>query len=104
MAIGVPIVTSRLGGIEELVAHEQSGFLVPPADVLALATALRRVLGDPELRRRVAFAGRKIIEERFDMRANFSRLKQLLAAQFEVPSGELAAEPANKAARYEPVS
>ena len=104
MAVGVPIVTTRLGGIEELVSHEQSGLLVPPGDVLALATALRRILGDPELRRRLAFAGRKIIEERFDMRANFSRLKHLLAAQFEVPCAELTGEPANKAARYEPVS
>ncbi|HMC26369.1 MAG TPA: glycosyltransferase [Verrucomicrobiae bacterium] len=104
MAVGVPIVTTRLGGIEELVSHEQSGLLVPPSDEPALAAALRRVLGDPELRRRFALAGRKIVEERFDMHANFGRLKQLLAAQFEMPSGELAAEPANKAARYEPVS
>ena len=34
MAVGVPIVTTRLGGIEELVSHEQSGLLVPPYDVL----------------------------------------------------------------------
>jgi len=104
MAVGAPIVTSRLGGIEELVAHEQSGLLVAPGDVTALATALRRGLGDPELRRRLALAGRKIVEERFDMRANFSRLKQLLAGQFEEPSGKITKEPANKAARYEPVS
>ena len=104
MAVGVPIVTTRLGGIEELVSHEQSGLLVPPSDVPALAAALRRVLGDPELRRRFALAGRKIVEERFDMHANFGRLKQLLAAQFDVPCAEFAAEPAIKPVPYEPVS
>src|SRR5206468_4846648 len=59
MAVGVPVVTTRLAGIEELVAHEQSGLLVPPGDADALATALRRLLADAGLRRRLATRARE---------------------------------------------
>jgi glycosyltransferase involved in cell wall biosynthesis len=79
MAIGVPIVTTRLEGIEELVTDGQTGLLVPPGDNAALAEALRQLLADGPLRRRLAREARKVIEERFDLRANFGRLKDLLA-------------------------
>jgi len=104
MAIGVPIVTTRLAGIEELVVNEESGLLVLPGDAAALAAALRRALTDASLRRRLALEGRKIVEERFDMRANFSQLKQLLVAQFDEVPGEVGSAPAKEAASYEPVS
>ncbi len=86
MAVGVPVVTTRLAGIEELVAHEQSGLLVPPGDADALATALRRLLADAGLRRRLATRAREVIEERFDLRLNFARLRQELLNVLANPS------------------
>jgi len=78
MAVGVPVVTSRLPGIEELITHGEDGLLTPPGDIEALATSLECLLTDAALRRRVAVRDRKIIEERFDLRTNFAALKNLL--------------------------
>lgn len=46
MALGLPLVATAVGGIPELVEDGRTGILVPPDDPRALATALRRVLGD----------------------------------------------------------
>jgi len=78
MAVGVPVVTTRLPGIEELIAHGEDGLLTPSGDVAALAASLECLLTDAALRRRLAGRARKTIEERFDMRKNFTLLKNLL--------------------------
>src|SRR3954452_13086921 len=54
MAAGIPIVSSAIGGTEELIEDGRSGLLAAPGDAGALATALRRVLGDPGLRESLA--------------------------------------------------
>ena len=48
MAAGVPVIASRLGGLSEHIASEETGLLVQPDDSPALAEALRRVLAHPE--------------------------------------------------------
>lgn len=50
MAAGLPVVTTAVGGIPELVRDGESGLLVPPDDPDALAVAIDRLLGDPGLR------------------------------------------------------
>jgi glycosyltransferase involved in cell wall biosynthesis len=50
MAAGKPVVTSAIGGTNELIVDGESGLLVPPGDAAALALALNRVLAQPELR------------------------------------------------------
>ena len=65
MAHGVPVVASAVGGLLDLVADGETGVLVPPGDVPALRTALERLLGDPELRRRMGDAARTRARERF---------------------------------------
>lgn len=62
-AAGIPIVASRTGGLPEIIEHEQTGLLVPPTDVDALADALARVLRDPELGRRMASKGRAHVQK-----------------------------------------
>lgn len=62
MAVGVPVVSSAIGGTDELIEDGESGLLVPPGDAAALAAALRRVLGDGELRRRLAARARERVE------------------------------------------
>ena len=77
MAIGRPCVTSRTGGLPEIVEHEHSGLLVPPGDVGALADALVRLARDPELRQRMGRRGRELVETRFDIRETVRRLATL---------------------------
>jgi glycosyltransferase involved in cell wall biosynthesis len=56
-ASGVPVVTARTGGLEEVVADGDSGLLVPPGDAAALATALERLLEDEGLRETLRAGG-----------------------------------------------
>lgn len=54
MACGTPVVISQIAGNTELVEDGITGWLVPPGDAAALAQTLRRVLSEPQSRRRVA--------------------------------------------------
>lgn len=65
MAHGRPVVASAVGGLLDLVEDGETGLLVPPGDVEALRAAIERLLGDPELRRRLGDAGRRRAAERF---------------------------------------
>jgi glycosyltransferase involved in cell wall biosynthesis len=67
MAAGLPVVASDVGGVREQVDEGVSGLLVPAGDPAALAAALERVLGDPQLRRDLGAAGRGLVRERFDL-------------------------------------
>jgi glycosyltransferase involved in cell wall biosynthesis len=58
MASGLPVVASDVGGIPEVVRHGETGLLVPPGDVDALATALDRLAADPDLRARLGAGAR----------------------------------------------
>ncbi len=51
MMCGTPVIGSRVGGIPDLIEHGVNGYLVPPADVDALADALRQVLTDTHVER-----------------------------------------------------
>lgn len=57
-ACGRPVVGSTVGGIPSFVRNGENGLLVPPGDAAALADALRRILDDPALARRMGEAGR----------------------------------------------
>jgi glycosyltransferase involved in cell wall biosynthesis len=59
MAYGRPVVASAVGGLLDLVVDGETGLLVPPGDVVALRTALLRLLGDAGLRRRLGAAARE---------------------------------------------
>ncbi|HET9592833.1 MAG TPA: glycosyltransferase, partial [Solirubrobacterales bacterium] len=74
MAAGTPIVSSAIGGTEELIADGRSGLLVAPGDSEGLAAALRRVLGDPELRQGLAIAARERVEAGLTREAMASRV------------------------------
>jgi D-inositol-3-phosphate glycosyltransferase len=65
MAYGRPVVAGAVGGLLDLVADGKTGLLVPPRDVPAVRGALERLLGDPELRRRMGQAGRERVREHF---------------------------------------
>jgi len=81
MALGRPVVATPVGGTPELVVDEETGLLVPPRDVAALAAALTRVLGDAALGRRLGEAGRRRVAEHFSAEATS---REVLALYDEV--------------------
>ncbi|MEP6909241.1 MAG: glycosyltransferase family 4 protein [Actinomycetota bacterium] len=66
MAVAVPVVATRVGGVPEIVANGETGLLVEPDDVGGLAEALERVITDDALRERLGRAGATRIVEHFD--------------------------------------
>jgi glycosyltransferase involved in cell wall biosynthesis len=79
MAAGAPVVATNVSGIPELVEHEINGLLVEPDQPAALADALTRLHGDPQLADRLTAAARTTVQERFDG----DRLARQLVALFE---------------------
>jgi glycosyltransferase involved in cell wall biosynthesis len=81
MAMGRPVVATAVGGIPEAVIDGQTGLLVAPADPRGLADALRRLIDDRELARRLGEAGRATVERRFlahDVAACYGELYRTL--------------------------
>jgi glycosyltransferase involved in cell wall biosynthesis len=79
-AAGLPVVSTRVAGIPEIVADGESGFLVPPHDGQALTEALARLVDDADLRLRMGRRAVAIIAERFDAEKNADRLLALIKA------------------------
>ena len=77
LATGLPVIASRLSGIPELVRDGETGVLVSPGDAAGLALALRAVLEDPAAAAQRAQAGRRLIEEQFDIERSADRMLEL---------------------------
>jgi sugar transferase (PEP-CTERM/EpsH1 system associated) len=67
MATGVPVVATNVGGNPEVVVDGETGLLVQPGSPALLANAMARVLSEPELARQMGVAGRRRVEEHFDV-------------------------------------
>lgn len=65
MSHGLPIVATGIAGVAEVVQHQVNGILVPPRNQPALTKALRRLIADAGLRRRMAEKSRQIFREQF---------------------------------------
>jgi len=66
MACGLPVVTSRAGGLPELLQHEKTGLLFKAGSPESLASVLRRLISNPELGRSIGAAARSSVRKRFD--------------------------------------
>jgi glycosyltransferase involved in cell wall biosynthesis len=80
MASGLPVVSTGVMGIPELVRDGVSGLLVPPGRPEPLAAALRTLADDPEARRALGAAGRAAVEREFDVDASARALLELFSA------------------------
>jgi glycosyltransferase involved in cell wall biosynthesis len=67
LSCGLPCVATAVGGILDLVVQRHSGLLVPYGDEEALATAVRELLGDVALARRLGAAARQEMTRHFDI-------------------------------------
>jgi glycosyltransferase involved in cell wall biosynthesis len=81
MACSLPVVTTAVSGIPELVENGANGLLIEPDDPAAVAAALRRLHDDPELSRRLGTAGRETVQHRFDGDRLARRLAELFFAE-----------------------
>ena len=87
MAAGLPVVATRCGGPEEVVAEGVSGFLVPPASPGELAAALRRLLLDPDAARSMGRAAAERARA-FSREATARRTEEIYAGlRTPVPEG-----------------
>jgi N-acetyl-alpha-D-glucosaminyl L-malate synthase BshA len=80
MACGVPVVASAVGGLLEVVADGEAGFLRPVGDVAALADAAARLLADAPLRRAMGAAARRTAETRYRIDPAIDRYVEIYRA------------------------
>lgn len=76
MAMSKPVVATEVGGVPEVVADGEVGYLVPPGDAEAMAEKICRLIEDAELREAIGRNGRKRVLELFDIRAIIRRWEQ----------------------------
>ena len=77
-AAGLPVVSTKVGAIDEIVHHGDNGLLVTPDDVRDLSAALESLVDDPDRRVGMGERAAQIVAERFDAEANASRLVELM--------------------------
>jgi glycosyltransferase involved in cell wall biosynthesis len=80
MMVGLPVVSTPVSGIPEVVRDGETGLIVPARDPVALADAAARLMTDSELALRLGIAGRNRVREAFDVRHNVDLLIERFAA------------------------
>ncbi|WEA01627.1 glycosyltransferase family 4 protein [Mucilaginibacter sp. SJ] len=78
IALGIPVISSNISAIPELVKHRFTGMLNAAGDSKSIADNIMELTSNPELRRSLSVNGRSMIEESFAMNNCTSRLKELL--------------------------
>jgi glycosyltransferase involved in cell wall biosynthesis len=79
MAASLPVVTTGVGGIPEIIRSPDEGWVVEPDDVAGFAAAIDALIASPELRRAMGAAGRVAVEGRFG-HATFARALEAVYA------------------------
>ena len=87
MACGTPVLSTRVGGIPDMLDEGRAGELCEPGDDRGLAEALHALLGDPVRRAELAGRGRERCEQRFDARRQVPALIELMRGLVRERSG-----------------
>lgn len=74
MAAGLPAISTPVGGIPEVVIHDQTGLLVPPGDVDSLAEALKTLYDNRGTRQRLGKSGRELVSQRYGTEASIESI------------------------------
>jgi colanic acid/amylovoran biosynthesis glycosyltransferase len=98
-ACGTPVVSFATGGIPEAVAHEQTGFLAPERDWAKLGEYILRLLQDGTLWKSFSEAGRKRVENNFDLRKQTALLEGIYEEVVSAQSKSTVAAVASPSAR-----
>ena len=82
-AAGLPVVSTRLAAIPEIVRHGQSGFLIGVGDLPGLVESLERLIRQPDLRLRMGEQAVRVAQEGFDAQQNALRLLGLIKSMVD---------------------
>jgi len=85
MRQGVAVIGTDAGGVPEIIAHEESGLLVPPGDTDALAGSLRCLYENEGLKQRLAENGKRRADEKFDEQRHFNQLNKIFLEMNRAP-------------------
>jgi glycosyltransferase involved in cell wall biosynthesis len=83
MARGIPIVATGVGGIPEIVQHNLNGILINPGDPAEIAKAIKRIMSDVKLRKKLIAVGRSTVEN-YTLDSFCERFMALLDAHFNL--------------------
>ena len=78
MAVGKPVVAYETGGVPEMVAESETGFMVSPGDVDGLADRIERLAGDAELRHRLGIAAARRARSEFSIDRHVETMERIL--------------------------
>jgi glycosyltransferase involved in cell wall biosynthesis len=81
--VGLPVVTTPVGSITEIVTDGVSGLVVPPRDAVALRAALERLHADTALRAKLAQEAHRVAHERFGEDLMVERMEQAFLRAIE---------------------
>ncbi|HZJ16786.1 MAG TPA: glycosyltransferase family 4 protein [Chthoniobacteraceae bacterium] len=90
MLTGLPVVSTKVAGIPELVRDGETGLLVGAKEPAALAMALEKLLADPALAKRMGARGQQVATEKFAIEKTVGALKRLLVQRCDVQAPEAA--------------
>lgn len=76
-ASNTPVIASRVGGIPDVIKHEESGILVSPKNSDELSRAISRLLNDSKLRIKIAETGNSVVREIYDWESISKRFREL---------------------------
>jgi len=79
MGRGIPLIASAVGGLPDMVTHEESGFLVPSGNADALSESMRVLIRHPDERRRIGDRGRSEAEARFSLEGRMKKIAAFYA-------------------------
>jgi L-malate glycosyltransferase len=83
MAAGLPVVATRVEGVEEVIVDGENGLLLPPADPESLKIALLRLLAQPDLRVNLGTAGNTLVQGGFSLDQMGKRYEDLFVSLLE---------------------
>jgi len=77
MAMGKPVISTKVGGIPEVVIDGITGILVPPENARDLGHAIMRLLNDAQLKKSLGREGRRRVERHFTLQAHVQRIEEI---------------------------
>jgi glycosyltransferase involved in cell wall biosynthesis len=87
MAAGLPVIATAVGGLPEVVADGETGWLIPPQDAAALAGALVRLLADPALAQRLGANARDHVREHYSLDRQGREINEIFGGLVEKKFG-----------------
>ncbi|MGE3153754.1 MAG: glycosyltransferase family 4 protein [Nitrospiraceae bacterium] len=89
MAVGLPVVSTTVGSIPDVVRNGETGFVVRPRDAAALAERIRLLLNDGDLRARMGAAGRSLVERHYSLDRMLDELERVYRRAAERAAGRV---------------